>query len=117
MNFLVDAQLPRRLARFLQSQGYDAIHTRDLPEGNATSDDDINTISIQEQRVVISKDADFIQSFILQQKPYKLLSVATGNIKNADLEELFQQNLSQLVELFATHSYIELGRDAIIIHQ
>jgi len=34
MKFLVDAQLPRRLARWLQASGHDAIHTRDLPEGN-----------------------------------------------------------------------------------
>jgi predicted nuclease of predicted toxin-antitoxin system len=28
MKFLVDAQLPLRLARFLQSAGYDTLHTR-----------------------------------------------------------------------------------------
>jgi len=117
MKFLVDAQLPLRLARFLQSLGYDAIHTRDLPHENATLDSDINTLSIQEQRIVITKDADFVQSFLLQQQPYKLLLVATGNIKNAELENLFQQNLEQLTKMFETHSYIELGRDAIIIHQ
>ena len=27
--------------------------------------------------------------FLLQEKPYKLLLVATGNIKNTDLEDLF----------------------------
>ncbi|WP_017747696.1 DUF5615 family PIN-like protein [Scytonema hofmannii] len=32
MKFLVDAQLPIRLARFLQASGYDTIHTRDLPK-------------------------------------------------------------------------------------
>ena len=31
MKFLVDAQLPVRLARFLQASGYDTLHTRDLP--------------------------------------------------------------------------------------
>jgi len=31
MKFLVDSQLPVRLARFLQGVGYDTIHTRDLP--------------------------------------------------------------------------------------
>ena len=31
MKFLVDAQLPIRLARFLQASGHDAIHTLDLP--------------------------------------------------------------------------------------
>ncbi len=31
MKFLVDAQLPVRLARFLKTSSYDTIHTRDLP--------------------------------------------------------------------------------------
>lgn len=31
MKFLVDAQLPLRLARVLQSAGCDTIHTKDLP--------------------------------------------------------------------------------------
>ncbi len=117
MKFLVDAQLPRRLAWFLQKAGYGTLHTRDLPEGNATPDTAINALSVAEQLVVITKDADFVQSFLLQGQPYKLLLVATGNIKNADLEALFQQHLSQLVDLLQAYSYIELGRDAIIIHQ
>ncbi len=107
MKFLVDAQLPRRLAQFLQTARYDTLHTRYLTDGNATPDTAINALSITEQRVVITKDADFVQSFLLQGQPYKLLVVATGNIKNADLEALFQQHLSQLVDLLETHSYIE----------
>ena len=63
------------------------------------------------------KDADFVQSFLLQQQPYKLLLVATGNIKNTELEDLFQKHLEQLAQLFVSHRYIELGRDAMIIHQ
>jgi uncharacterized protein (DUF433 family) len=38
MKFLVDAQLPLRLARVLQSAGCDTIHTKDLPRRNATLD-------------------------------------------------------------------------------
>ncbi|MGH7886297.1 MAG: DUF5615 family PIN-like protein [Candidatus Binatia bacterium] len=30
MKFLVDAQLPPRLARWLQAEGHEAAHTRDL---------------------------------------------------------------------------------------
>ena len=117
MKFLVDAQLPKRLARYLQSKGYDAIHTQDLPQGNATSDTDINAISLQEKRIVVTKDADFVQSFLLQQVPYKLLLIATGNIKNAELENVFEKSLDRLTEIFDNYSYLELGRDAIIIHQ
>jgi predicted nuclease of predicted toxin-antitoxin system len=117
MKFLIDAQLPLRLARFLQSAGHDTLHTRDLPQHNATPDAFINQLSIQDQRIVITKDADFVESFLLQKQPYKLLIVATGNIKNAELEQLFSQNLQQLITLLATHSYIELSRTGIIVYQ
>ncbi len=46
MKFLVDAQLPIRLARLLQEAGYDTIHTRELPQQNATPDSIINTLSV-----------------------------------------------------------------------
>ena len=117
MKFIVDAQLPKRLSRLIQSEGYDCIHTQDLPKGNAISDADINALSIREERVVITKDADFVQSFLLQQKPYKLLLIATGNIKNLELESLFRKNLQPIAKLFDTHSYIELGLSAIVLHQ
>ncbi len=78
-------QLPVRLARFLQASGYDTIHTRDLPQQNATSDHNINAISIQESRILITKDSDFVNSLLTIKQPYKLLLIATGNINNSEL--------------------------------
>ena len=87
--FLVDAHLPLRLARLLKERGHDAVHTSELPRGNATPDEEINALSLQEDRVVVTKDADFVQSLILHGKPYKLLLISTGNISNRALEDLF----------------------------
>lgn len=117
MKFLVDAQLPVRLARLLQAAGYDAIHTKDLPQQNATTDAEINPISLQQSRIVITKDTDFFNSFLIRQQPYKLLQFTTGNITNAELETLFLKNVTQLVQLFQQHSLREMSRDAIVIHQ
>lgn len=116
MKFLVDAQLPVRLARFLESAGYDTIHTKDLPNKNATSDTEINTVSKRDNRIVITKDSDFLNSFLTIKEPYKLLLITTGNINNLELEALFTANLESLVELFNSHSYIEMTRDSIIVH-
>jgi predicted nuclease of predicted toxin-antitoxin system len=69
MKFLADAQLPRRLVLRLLEAGHDAVHTLDLPNGNRTSDASVNAISIAEQRVVITKDSDFVDSFLLQKLP------------------------------------------------
>ena len=41
MKFLVDAQLPLRLARWLNQTGHDALHTVDLPSANRTTDDEL----------------------------------------------------------------------------
>jgi predicted nuclease of predicted toxin-antitoxin system len=46
------------LARFLFERGFDAIHTLDLPRQNVTDDLEINRISLEENRIVISKDSD-----------------------------------------------------------
>ena len=114
---MVDAQLPLRLARVLQSAGCDSIHTKDLPRRNATPDSEINWLSIQESRIVITKDRDFIDSFTIQQPPYKLLILTTGNINNNQLLDLFMNNLPQLAELFQEHSLTEMNRDTIVVHQ
>jgi predicted nuclease of predicted toxin-antitoxin system len=117
MKFVVDAQLPKRLARFLQAAGHDTLHTSDLPQQNATPDSGINRLSMQQERIVITKDGDFVDSFLTIQQPYKLLLITTGNIKNSELEVLIADNLAAIIALLSQHSYIELSRDMIIVHQ
>ncbi|MBF0235490.1 MAG: DUF5615 family PIN-like protein [Desulfamplus sp.] len=97
---MIDAQLPKRLSRILNETGYDSIHTQDLHHKNHTKDRDINLISVSEQRVVVSKDADFIDSVLISDKPYKLLYVATGNISNNDLLKIFTSNIRSIDEMF-----------------
>lgn len=83
MKFIVDAQLPRSLSITICQQGYDSIHTLDLHQQNRTKDSDIIAISTAQQRVVITKDSDFLNSFLLKKEPSKLIIVRTGNITNS----------------------------------
>lgn len=115
MKFLVDAQLPRRLCRRLDEHGHDAVHTLDLPVGNRTPDAVINQISVDEERVVVTKDSDFVESLIVQGVPHKLLLVSTGNIHNQELENLLVQNIDALVAGFDTYRFIEIDRTALRI--
>lgn len=115
MNFLIDAQLPRRLARRLREAGHDALHTLDLPGGNRTPDTEINAIALRDDRVVITKDADFVNSFLLLGQPGKLVLVSTGNITNAELESLLLPNLLAIVAALQANSYVELTRTALIV--
>jgi predicted nuclease of predicted toxin-antitoxin system len=116
MKFLLEAHLPRRLARQISEAGYDVLHTLDLPNGNRTSDVEINTISIAKQRVIVTKDSDFVNSFVLYKQPWKLLLVSTGNISNRELEQLFAANLPAISNGFMNFDFIEISRTNVIFH-
>ena len=66
--------------------------------------------------MVITKDSDFVNSFLLQKLPWKLLLVSTGNISNRDREGLVAANLSSIVTGFLNHDYIEITRTNVIFH-
>ena len=53
---------PPKPVEVLRDAGHDALHTLDLPKRNRTTDAEIHEISAREHRVVITKDADFVNS-------------------------------------------------------
>jgi len=116
VKFLVDAQLPRRMAVWLTSQGHDAVHTLDLPRSNRSSDSDVCAAADSDDRVVVTKDDDFVRSLLLQDTPQRLLLVATGNISNNDLIDLLGRSLAQIESGFASARFVEVNRQAVIVH-
>ncbi len=116
MKFVVDAQLPRRLARELTAAGHDAVHTLDFPAANRTPDKEIVALAIRENRIVATKDNDFVTSFLLQGAPPKLLLISTGNISNDDLSKLIAANLPALEKAFGKYDFVELSALTITIH-
>jgi predicted nuclease of predicted toxin-antitoxin system len=114
MKFLVDAQLPYGIAVFLREKGFDALHTNDLPDKERTKDSQIRSISVAEERIVITKDYDFVDSFIIRRIPEKLLIITTGNIKNKQLFALWRRNLDLIIYLFEEHNLVEMSNDDVI---
>lgn len=115
MKFLIDAQLPRRMVGWLGSAGCDAVHTLDLPDGNRTTDAQIIVYADQEQRIVVTKDADFVNEHVLHNRPAKLLLVSTGNISNRALEMLVVPLIPDIVREFQANSFLELGQAGITV--
>jgi predicted nuclease of predicted toxin-antitoxin system len=64
MIFLVDAQLPPAVARWLSAKGYEAYHVSDVGMQRAT-DDEIWDFAADKRYVVITKDEDFANKRIL----------------------------------------------------
>jgi len=113
MKFLVDAHLPPSLCAVLARHGHDAKHTLDLPAKNATKDTILNQFSVDQQRMVISKDSDFFYSHLVLGQPWKLILVKTGNMSKDELCSLFERHLSEIVAALERHTLVEIDRAAV----
>ncbi|MEK7685377.1 MAG: DUF5615 family PIN-like protein [Verrucomicrobiota bacterium] len=99
MNFLVDAQLLPALARWIVSQGHSATHVFDI--GLQTADDPVVWERARsESTVIISKDEDFVDYWLLSAEPVHLVWIRKGNCSNrallAWLEPLWPDTLKRL---------------------
>ena len=118
MKFFVDAQLPLVLKRWLISQGFDTIHSNDLPLRNCTPDIEIINLATEQDRIIISKDSDFFKFYLLNGIPKRMLMVTTGNIINKELIKLFELNFPKIQELFEKgFDIIEIDNFSIYVHQ
>jgi predicted nuclease of predicted toxin-antitoxin system len=111
MKFIIDAHLPKSIAAFFY--GHDVIHTSELEEGNRTKDKLINSLSVLEDRTLITKDNDFYYSYIAAHRPPKLVLVKLGNMRLKELKEYFERNASRLIELLKEHSFLVLEKENI----
>jgi predicted nuclease of predicted toxin-antitoxin system len=103
------------MARWFEAAGCDALHTLDLPARNRTPDQDVAGEADRTGCVVISKDADFVDSHLLHDSPKKLLLISTGNISNDQLQTLIVPLIPEIVREFQTCNFIELARTGLIL--
>lgn len=105
MRFLVDAQLPPALARFLASLGEEAIHVLDV--GLLAADDAaIWTFALQNDWIIISKDEDFpIRASVSKACP-RIVWVRVGNCSKAKLLETFHKHWDSIKQELAGGAFL-----------
>ena len=89
------------LATYLAWKGFDAVHTTHFPEGHLLQDTDIRTIAINEDRIIVTKDADFPDMFFLKGPPPRLIYLRLGNIRNRDLTAFLEVRWATIQSLIA----------------
>lgn len=96
MRFLVDAQLPSALARWLFAAGHDAEHVGDVGLGDA-ADDSIWSFALAAGAVVISKDEDFAQRKALEGGGPPVVWVRVPNTRKRELLAWFETMLPEIL--------------------
>jgi predicted nuclease of predicted toxin-antitoxin system len=81
LNFLVDAQLPPALTRWIGNRGHQSTHVFEIGMQTA-GDPAIWEHARKEHAVIISKDEDFVDRWLQSEVPVALIWIRKGNCSN-----------------------------------
>ena len=95
MRFLIDAQLPPRLALRLADLGHVASHVADLGLVSAT-DQQIWNAAIERDAILVTKDQDFAMARAAASEGPAVIWVRLGNTDNETLIARFVQTLDAI---------------------
>lgn len=115
MKFLVDTQLPPKLALWLLQKGFKAGHTTDRSNGHLLKDKEIRNLAIENEWIIVTKDSDFEDYFFVKGVPPRILLVTVGNCSNTQLIELFDTNFNIVLRKFEENcGLVILSRKEVI---
>ena len=96
MRFIVDAQLPPALARWLTAAGHEAEHVADTRMA-AASDTAIWDFAIAASVVIVTKDEDFAQRKVLTDNGPVVVWIRWPNTRRRHLLSLFEAALPEIL--------------------
>ena len=109
MRFLVDAQLPPALARFLEAAGHHAEHVYDIGMDSA-NDRLIWNYALQNEAAIITKDEDFVSLVSTGLNAPPIVWIRVGNIgKQALLGWIEPMMVRIITEIESGEKLIEIA--------
>ncbi|HPI12946.1 MAG TPA: DUF5615 family PIN-like protein [Catalimonadaceae bacterium] len=116
MKFIIDTQLPPNLEELFKWKGHEARHTIRWQNGHLMNDNEIISIAKSEGFIVVTKDNDFLNHFLVSGFPPAVLMLSIGNISNPDLTRFLSNNFKSIEDAFLAGSHlVVLQTDRLIV--
>lgn len=114
MKFLCDVHISYKVVHYLKEQSFEAVHVNEILDKWYTKDSDICFYADQNDLIIISKDVDFKDSFLLKNTPKKLVKINLGNISTDALINSLSVNLHAIEKLNSAGKFmVELDKDVV----
>ena len=96
MKFLCDVHISIKLVKHLNNLGFESIHVNTILEKWFTTDSAIAKYSDSNDFILVTKDFDFKNSFLINKTPKKLIKINLGNVSNTQLIEIFNRFITEI---------------------
>lgn len=104
MKFVIDENLPPRLALWLRERGHDAVHCRSVL-GDDRSDGALALYAVAEARIIVTKDTDFDPP----RGNERVVRLRIGNGSNVELFDWLEARLdAAIARLKRSEIYVEV---------
>lgn len=110
MRFLCDVHISIKLTKHLNKQ-FECIHINTILNKWFTSDSNIAKFSDSNDLILITKDFDFKNSFLINKTPKKLIKINLGNISNTQLIDIFDRFITEIEKIHNNHSQFMIEID------
>lgn len=117
MRFLCDVHISLRISKRIEELGFVSQHVNHILDRWHTRDNLIAEFADTNDLILITKDQDFRNSFLVSGKPKKLIKVNLGNVSNADLTAIIEENIEKLKNINDenTKFMVEINKDGLLI--
>lgn len=110
MKYIIDENLPPELAIMFRNYDLVAFHINEMKahSKHRVTDDQIRRVSLRNGSVIVTRDDDFVKSFVSRKVPEKLIYLY-GFDRKETLMVRIEEVVSQLEKWIANHDFVEIN--------
>lgn len=114
MKFLIDENITPDLVSIFRDEGLTAFHINELKSHSKQRvlDDQLRRLAIQKGYIIVTKDDDFVSSFVSRKVPEKMVFLYGLNSKDVLLSRVGYV-IGKLSSWLKIHDFIEIRTDNI----
>ncbi|WP_370090413.1 DUF5615 family PIN-like protein [Ekhidna sp.] len=114
MKFIIDENLTPELTNLFREGGLNAYHINEMKakKDQRVIDDQLRRLSIQKGYVIVTKDDDFVKSYVSRKVPEKMMFIYGLKTKESLLSRM-KEVIPQVSALFDIHDFIEVNNNEI----
>lgn len=116
MRFLCEVHISYKLSHYLSNKGFHTEHINQILNKWHTADSAIAAYANQNDFILITKDSDFRDSYLLKKSPKKVIKISLGNISNSNLIIQFEKYFQLIEKEFRSeYCFLEMSAEEVFI--
>lgn len=114
MKFIIDENLSPEVCSIFRNEDLEAYHVNEMKthKKQKVRDDQLRHLALFKQYVIVTKDDDFVRSYVSRKVPEKMIYIYGMNEKAALLERL-TECITEVASLISSHDFIEVNENEV----